>query len=136
HMLTFPGLFAPTGLLGAGPQSTAWMYMFWHAGFPACVIAYGLLAARSPETSEPRGRASGPMLCAVGGALVSVSAFTFLATAGQDWLPAIMLGNHYTSVMIGVVSSVWGLSLLALITLWRGRPYSVLDLWLMVVMCA
>ena len=23
HMLTFPGLFAPTGLLGAGPQSTA-----------------------------------------------------------------------------------------------------------------
>ena len=28
HALTFPGLFAPTGLLGAGPQSTAWIYMF------------------------------------------------------------------------------------------------------------
>src|SRR5579862_2196093 len=27
HMLTFPGLFSPTGLLGAGPQSTAWLYM-------------------------------------------------------------------------------------------------------------
>jgi hypothetical protein len=28
HMLTFPGLFSPTGLLGAGPQSTAWLYFF------------------------------------------------------------------------------------------------------------
>ncbi len=26
HMLTFPGAFAPTGLLGAGLQSTAWLY--------------------------------------------------------------------------------------------------------------
>ena len=26
HALTFPGLFTPTGLLGAGPQSTAWLY--------------------------------------------------------------------------------------------------------------
>ena len=39
HALTFPGLFAPTGLLGAGPQSTAWLHMFWHAGFPLSVIA-------------------------------------------------------------------------------------------------
>ncbi len=40
HALTFPGLFAPGGLLGAGPQSTAWMYIFWHTGFPLVVIAY------------------------------------------------------------------------------------------------
>src|SRR5262245_24085317 len=25
HTLTFPGLFAPTGLIGAGQQSTAWL---------------------------------------------------------------------------------------------------------------
>ena len=40
HALTFPGLLAPAGLLGATPQTTAWMYMFWHAGFPALAIAY------------------------------------------------------------------------------------------------
>lgn len=33
HTLTFPGLFSPTGLLGAGEQSTAWIYMFWHTDF-------------------------------------------------------------------------------------------------------
>jgi hypothetical protein len=26
--LTFPGLFAPTGLLGPGLQTTAWLYTF------------------------------------------------------------------------------------------------------------
>jgi hypothetical protein len=31
HLLTFPGLFSATGLLGAGPQTTAWLYMVWHA---------------------------------------------------------------------------------------------------------
>jgi len=30
-MLTFPGVFAPGGLLGAGLQSTTWIYILWHA---------------------------------------------------------------------------------------------------------
>jgi Membrane-associated sensor, integral membrane domain len=30
HALSFPGLFAPRGLLGAGPQTTVWLYVFWH----------------------------------------------------------------------------------------------------------
>jgi len=42
-MLTFPGVFAPMGLLGAGLQSTNWLYVLWHAGFPMFVIAYALL---------------------------------------------------------------------------------------------
>src|SRR6202008_907351 len=32
HALSFPGLFTPTGLFGAGPQTTVWLYMVWHAG--------------------------------------------------------------------------------------------------------
>src|SRR5207245_8910515 len=76
------------------------------------------------------------VLSSVAAVLVAVVGLTLLATAGQSWLPAIMQGNHYTAAMILVVSSVWGLSLLALSVLWRRRPHSVLDLWLMVVMCA
>src|SRR5262245_51715550 len=33
HALTFPGAFSPTGLLGAGLQTTAWLYWFWHLAF-------------------------------------------------------------------------------------------------------
>src|SRR5450755_149380 len=33
HALTFADTFAPTGLLGGGSQSTAWLYLVWHFGF-------------------------------------------------------------------------------------------------------
>src|SRR6266849_8046218 len=134
HALTFPGLFSPTGLLGAGPQSTAWLYMFWHGGFPLLVIAYALLKGEARDTTGPAPGTA--VLACVAAVLAAVCGLTLLATAGQDALPAIMQGNHYTPAMIVVVSSVWVLSLVALAVLWRRRPHSVLDLWLMVVMCA
>ena len=52
HTLTFPGLLRPDGLLGSAPQSTAWLYLFWHAGLPPVVIAYALL---QPETGAKTG---------------------------------------------------------------------------------
>src|SRR5450432_1269158 len=30
YTLTFPGVFAPTGLLGADLQSAVWLYLVWH----------------------------------------------------------------------------------------------------------
>ncbi len=135
HALTFPGLFAPTGLLGAGPQSTAWLYMFWHAGFPLFVIGH---VALSPKASERgmQGRAWIAIALGAGFALVAACALTLVATVGHPSLPEIMRGNRYTPVMLGTVGSVWAFSMLALVSLWLRRPHSVLDLWLMVVMCA
>lgn len=135
HALTFPGLFSPGGLLGAGPQSTAWLYMFWHGVFPLCVIAYALLdrRERQPIAAPNVGIA---VLAAIVVPLIAVSAVTYLATSGQQSLPGIMQGNRYTPAMVGVVSSVWLLSAVALGALWRRRPHTLLDLWLMVVMCA
>src|SRR3981189_3188484 len=45
-MLTFPGVFTPSGLLGAGLQSASWLYTLWHAGFPMLVTTYALLKDR------------------------------------------------------------------------------------------
>jgi hypothetical protein len=131
HALTFPGLFATGGLLGAGPQTTAWIYMFWHAGFPALVLAYARIAPDARAASRTRFIAA-----AVLGVGVAAAIFTALATVGQQSLPAIMQGNRYTPVMLAVVTSVWLLSVLALVALWRKRVHTILDLWLMVVMCA
>jgi signal transduction histidine kinase/CheY-like chemotaxis protein len=135
HALTFPGLFAPGGLLGAGMQSTAWIYMFWHAGFPLFVLTYAVLKRRAsgqPAHPAPRGLAS---TAAVGAILLAI-ALLALATAGEDLLPSIMRGNAHRPALTFTVSCVWLLSLSALIVLWRQRPHSVLDLWLMVVLCA
>lgn len=136
HALTFPGLFSPSGLLGAGPQSTAWLYMFWHGGFPLFVVAYALFKRTNGAAQDAGNRSPRSRLAALLAVPVIAGGLTALATAGQPLLPAIMEGHRYTPAMIAVVSSVWLLSLLALAVLWRHKPYSVLDLWLMVVMCS
>jgi len=132
HALTFPGLFAPTGLLGAGPQTTAWLYMLWHGGFPLFVLGY---ASYGPSDQASRGtRASALRVTALVAAAVCGCAL--LGTWGQSVLPAIMRGNQHSAAMNFVVWSVWLINLLALLVLTRRRPYSVLDLWLIVAMCA
>jgi signal transduction histidine kinase/CheY-like chemotaxis protein len=136
HALTFPGLFAPTGLLGAGPHSTAWLYMFWHGGFPLLVVGYALLKGAEEPVPAPPGGVRGPILATVAATLVVVVGLALLATAGHDALPALMRGNNYTPAQFTVITSTWALSLVALATLWWRRPHSKLDLWLMVVMCA
>ncbi|MBI2308672.1 MAG: GGDEF domain-containing protein [Rhodocyclales bacterium] len=136
HALTFPGLFSPSGLLGAGPQSTAWLYMFWHGGFPLFVVAYALLKRLDGTAREAGKRSPKWRLSALLAVPVVVGGLTALTTVGQSLLPAIMEGNRYTPAMIVVVSSVWTLSLVALAVLWLRKPHSVLDLWLMVVICA
>jgi two-component system, sensor histidine kinase and response regulator len=130
HLLSFPGLFASGGLLGAGMQTTAWLYMAWHAGFPLFVIAYVLTPDRAA------GRYHDAALAA--GVLAAVGALTWLTTAGHHLLPPIMSGNRYTPAMLFVVGSVWLLSLAALALLWlrRHQRRSVLDLWLSVVLFA
>jgi diguanylate cyclase (GGDEF)-like protein len=140
HMLTFPGVFAPAGLLGAGPQTTAWLYMFWHGGFPLFAIAYAAFKERESTVPSPglqtRFFSRRIVACGVFGIMVAIGALTLIATKGQSWLPAIMEGNHYTAAMAVVVGSVWLLTLLAFALLWRRRLKSVLDLWLSVVLCA
>ena len=136
HALSFPGLFAPSGLLGATPQTTAWIYMFWHGGFALVVIAYALLRGH-PSDAMPlhQRRMRGSVALAATLAIGAAAAFT--AWAVSSGVPPIMQGNRYTPLLIVVVSTVWGLSLASLIVLWwRRRPFTVLDLWLTVVMCA
>jgi PAS domain S-box-containing protein len=135
HALTFPGLFAPNGLLGAGSQTTVWLYMVWHGVFPLLVLGYALLKARDNGT-KIQGSTGGAIVASIVAVSVAVSAFAWVVTAQHDLLPVLLSGGHYTPVMLGVVSTVWCLSLGTLAVLWLRKPHSILDVWLMVVMCA
>jgi len=135
HALTFPGLFAPGGFLGAGPQTTVWLYMIWHGGFPLLVLGYSLLKAKDNGTGI-QSTTGAAIVASVVAVIVATAASTWVVTAQHDHLPILLGGGHYTPVMLGVVSAVWCLSLAALVALWICKPHSILDVWLMVVMCA
>jgi PAS domain S-box-containing protein len=135
HALTFPGLFAPAGLFNAGPQTTLWLFMAWHGGFPVLVLGYALL--KDKDGGEKIQGSVGKAIWGCAIAVVAVIiALVWAVTGGHDFLPPLLSEGHYTSTMIGVVSAVWCLSLAALLVLWFRRPYSVIDVWLMVVLCA
>lgn len=133
HALSFPGLFAPAGLIGAGPQTTAWLYFFWHAGFALFILAYAISdTARPSWPTVPETKViAGVLACAVLSAAVPI----VLATAYHDLLPAIMAGNSDAPGKLLVAMATWLVGIVALAVLWKRRPRTVLDLWLMVVLC-
>ncbi len=136
HGLSFPGLFAPTGALGAGSQTTAWLYFLWHAAFPLFVIAYcqmktsddAQIVSPGPSTLSQRRN----ILMAILGVLACCVSLVVLTTWGHDALPVIMRGNTDDPRKLSVAAVTWCISFLALTQLWRRRDYSMLDLWLMV----
>jgi len=131
HMLSFPGLLTPTGFLSGGSQTTVWLYMFWHAGFPLMVLAYAVKGdGETTTTGVPQ---------AVGAVFATVAAVVLLTTFGHDRLPVLLQvidgAPKYTMAYRVIVGAIFGLSLVALLALWRQKTHSVLNVWLMVTMC-
>jgi signal transduction histidine kinase len=136
HVLTFPGLFAPTGLLGAGLQSAVWLYLIWHLALPLSVIIYELFKDADSRTKVSRDSARVDIGLGIAVVIAVACAATWLVTAKHEVLPEIFLDQTRTSPLAPfVVGSFLLLGTLALSVLWIRRS-SVLDLWLMVMICA
>ncbi len=137
YALIFPGLFAPTGLFGAGPQTSSAMYMFWHGGFPLAIMAYAKLKQLERRDAERlhrfEGGTRGAIACMVAGVLAVVTGYTVFATWGRDYIPVFLEGNHTTRIGHLFLTGIWMLSLAALLSLWLRKTHTVLDIWLMIV---
>jgi signal transduction histidine kinase len=135
-MLTFPGVFAPGGLLGAGLQTTNWLYNLWHGGFPTFVLAYVLVKDADPTKGLWRGSAGAGILSSVAVTAAIVCVATFLVTAEHAHLPRTMLDPiHGSPLWLYVAGFQVLLCVAALVLLWTQRR-SVLDLWLVLAVCA
>jgi signal transduction histidine kinase len=135
-MLTFPGVLAPTGGLGAGLQSTVWLYVLSHAGFALFVITYILLKDADPIEWQSPWSVRAAIIASVGSVTAFVCCATVLVTAGHEVMPRLMLDTLQVShLWYYAVGPMAVLVVLALVLLWLRRR-SVLDLWLMVVLCA
>jgi signal transduction histidine kinase len=136
HMLTFPGLLSSSGSIGVGPQTSAWLEALRHGVFPMFVICYVLLKRRETASAGAGADTRARVRSAAAVVVAIICLAGFLATAGHQLLPPIVSGDRYTSAMIAVSSPILLLSLVTLAVLGWRRPYSRLDLWLMVVICA
>jgi signal transduction histidine kinase len=133
--LTFPGAFAPTGLLGAGSQSAAWLNVSFRFGFSVATVGYALLTSGEHTKGSIESSPRRAIFWSVTIVIIVVCALTSAVTAGHDLMPHLLGGTailplgHYVNGMI-VLTNV-----LVLLLLWS-RGKSVLDLWLMVAVCA
>jgi len=134
HALSFPGGFAAAGAFG-GPQTTAWLYVFWHIGFPILITVYARIAdsPRDPlhdSVSTPRA-ARGAL------ALVAMLATGLIIAAANStaWLPALIENGDYRRlVTTGVSPAILLACAIAIGAMWKRRHRTVLDLWLFTVL--
>ncbi len=133
HAISFPGLFAPAGLLGGG-ETTAWLYSFWKSGFMCFLLAYALLKDQKSQVRGPMRRARVNIMVASLVVFMIVAALTLLASFGRGILPTLMDGDRYALASRQISAIEWIPGVIVLWLLWR-RHSSVLDLWVLVAGC-
>lgn len=137
QLLTFPGVFAPHGLLGALPQSAAWMWIFWHAGFPSFVLLALLARERMARTAISAQRMRGWTIALIGGPAATAALLCVLALK-VPLPPAFRPPGDAAVLPVNAVALVvWTLNALALAAvLLTGRLRTTLDLWLAIAVLA
>ena len=134
-LLTFPGAFTQTGLLGAGLQTNGWISAFWVSGYPLATIGYALLKNKEPGALVSHGSTRTDIAASVAVSIAIVFALTWIATAGEPYLPKLFLDRSRAAVDLRYIGALLLLlNALALLLLWLRRR-SVLGLWLIVVLC-
>ncbi|MFK4727365.1 PAS domain S-box-containing protein [Bradyrhizobium niftali] len=138
YTLTFPGAFSPTGLLGAGLQTAAWFYWFWHLPFALALLGYGLIRDKKSTSGPVQASSLAVIVRSVALVLALASGLTLLATTGHDYLPVLYADSIVRVRPLptqGVAPITTLVCVSALAALWLRRR-SLLDQWLMVVALA
>jgi len=136
QVLTFPGAFTPAGLFDVNGQTSVWMWVLWHLGFPALIVAYAFVDGRWKRSlqlgSGPRPgwtRAAIPaagLLAAVAlPAAVFLSAHLTLVAHG-DFLPGFRFGVFPLVIALNVIALTIGV-----IRFWNG---TVIQVWMLVAL--
>ena len=137
HLLSFPGAFSETGLFGGNSQTTIWLYVFWHGGFPLFVMAYALLKSerRDPAVLNAMDRRPGTaIVIAIAVTLAVICGLAFLSTQLGGIFPALIHHNVYSPTYRIIMTGLCGFCAAAMATVWLKRARTVIDLWLMVVL--
>ncbi|WP_297776169.1 ATP-binding protein [uncultured Roseovarius sp.] len=133
--VSFPGVPALLNLPDVGLQTTAAIAALRRLGFPLFVLAYALMKEAGPNARSPKGWEKNIIFVSVSGVVVIACSLTWLILTNNHALPNFMRDTQNVSALWEYVpATAAGLCVAGLVTLWI-RQRSVLDLWLMVVLC-
>ena len=138
YVLSFPGLFSETGLLRAETQTTNWLWIFWHTGFPLGILFYVLLdkkyAARQ-ATSHQIYIQSALVLFLLPLLIILLS---IVAIESDSFLPVMIVNGDYTGLITsGVGPAIGVINVCAWIaSISQARRGTVIHVWLSVAALA
>jgi len=132
--LSFPGGYAPGGIIGDGYNTPAWFFVLWHTTFALSILAYALLKDKNDTSVRSTTANITITLACVFGAM---AALTWLVTTKVGYLPSFYTTSVTLQTRLGNQINVALLllgSLTLLVLFVRSR--TMLDLWLMVTLLA
>jgi signal transduction histidine kinase len=135
--LTFPGAYAPAGIMGDGFNSPAWFFVLWHVTFPLGILIYTLLKEERKFAVQLEGSAEASIALTVFAVFLIIGGLAWLATAGVENLPAFYTTNVIQQTRLGNQVNVGLLlwySVVLVVLLVRRR--TLLDIWLIVILAA
>jgi diguanylate cyclase (GGDEF)-like protein len=136
QFLSFSNMFTAKDALLGGPQTTIWLWCFWHAGPPTAIFLYALSEWRRPGfiVAHPERTAYrfGAVLVLVLGASIAA------ATVFRDWMPVLDINGDFRKITTtGIAPAIQAMTAAALVLLWRATRFRTsLNVWLGVALIA
>jgi len=132
--LSFPGSYAPNGLIGDVYNTPAWFFVLWYTTFPLSILSYALLKDRGKISEASTAASIAITLICV---FCTVALLSWLMIDKVEYLPRFFTAGLMRQTPLSNQFNV-GLSLLdcfVLLVLFVRRR-TVLDLWLLVTLFA
>jgi signal transduction histidine kinase len=135
--LSFPGAYAPAGLIGDTLNTPAWMYVLWHTTFPAAILVYAL-SKDTTGAARPQGRpAMTAIVVTVACVFAVIAGLAWIVTTKTEYLPSFYTTDVRLQTQFGNQTNfalwLWASTALAVLF---ARRRTILDLWLMVTLLA
>ena len=134
QMLSFPNVLVQGRVMGNGPDTTTWLWTFWHLGPPLFALPYAIMEGDGRSRYVQPAWASRIGWIAAAGVTAAVALIGVVVTRYVHLLPKSVEGDDYWLVTTtGIGPLIVALSMSALTVLcWTTRLRTVLQIWLAV----
>lgn len=136
QFLTFPGMFLEQGPLFGGPQTTIWLWCFWHIGPSLGIFLYVFSEWLRPNYKIHDTKLAAQLFALILGTMFAVTMAS--VTVFHDYLLVLdVKGNFGRIAATGIGPAIELVTAAALLLLWRTTRFrTVLQVWLGVALFA